>query len=162
MTPQVTTVVHVKETEPAEPTGKPVEPGEGRECPVADRTDMDGTPPEPVTARLLPRAEPAIKAYEDEPANQPAPQTVVAPAPIEMVPRPRPRPEPPVSRPQPRAADEAKQAPPITIGQVTVTVLPDEPPEQAAAPRPMTAAAASRIGPLGDLRATQRLYTLRR
>lgn len=102
-------------------------------------------------------------------SDQPDPDLVVHPsldaaspdrtAPVEPCPTPalafdpRPAPPPP-DRPGPAE-------PAITIGHIAIEVVPDRRPDPAP-PRPLTAAAASVIGPLGQLRMDRRLLALRR
>jgi hypothetical protein len=76
-----------------------------------------------------------------------------------------PRPRPDFEAADPAAAEprpEPLPAPPrITIGRVTVALVPDPAPGAAPA-APRTAAAASLIGPLGNRRARRRLFALAR
>ncbi|MGH6900859.1 MAG: hypothetical protein ACREJ5_30615, partial [Geminicoccaceae bacterium] len=82
--------------------------------------------------------------------------------PRDLEPRPRPDfddrdPEPHQPRPEPL------QAPPsITIGRVTVELVPDPAPAAKPARAPRTAATASMIGLLGNRRARRRLFALSR
>jgi hypothetical protein len=76
---------------------------------------------------------------------------------------PRPRPDfdgadPDADEPRP----EPQHAPRITIGRVTVALVPDPAPAARAVRAPRTAETASMIGPLGNRRARQRLFALAR
>jgi hypothetical protein len=124
--------------------------------PIA-RTDQAGPNAEarPRAVRRLeePETAPTDPAGHSEP-NQ-------APARIELSPRPRPEPTAYLPYDEPPAAPAAPVQPTITIGHVTVEIV-DEPRPAAAAPRPLTAASASVIGPLGQAHAARRLFALRR
>jgi hypothetical protein len=75
-----------------------------------------------------------------------------------------PRPRPDFEAADPAAAEQRSEPPPeprITIGRVTVALVPDPAPGTAPA-APRTAAAASLIGPLGNRRARRRLFALAR
>jgi hypothetical protein len=75
-----------------------------------------------------------------------------------------PRPRPDFEAADPAAAEQRSKPPPeprITIGRVTVALVPDPAPGTAPA-APRTAAAASLIGPLGNRRARRRLFALAR
>jgi hypothetical protein len=76
---------------------------------------------------------------------------------------PRPRRDPgevEAAADQPRP--ETPQGPRITIGRVTVELVPDPAPAVKLAKSTRTAAAASMIGPLGNRRARRRLFALSR
>jgi hypothetical protein len=79
----------------------------------------------------------------------------------ELSPRPRPDfgADAPLSEPHAGTAEPVQ--PTITIGHVTVEIV-DETRPGPVAPRPLTAASASVIGPLGQARAARRLIALRR
>ena len=94
-----------------------------------------------------------------------APTPAAAASAAELTPRARPLPEPHAGEPQQRhATPAASAAATVSIGRVTVEVLPEPRAETAPAapPPPVSAQSASCIGPLGDLRAARRLFALGR
>jgi hypothetical protein len=111
-----------------------------------------------------PRSAAPSSVIRDAPGDaRPIERAAEAPLlPRDLEPRPRPDfderdPEPHQPRP------ELLQAPPsITIGRVTVELVPDPAPAAKPARAPLTAAAASTIGPLGNRRARRRLFALKR
>jgi hypothetical protein len=117
--------------------------------------------PGPAAAAGLPGE--AFVVREPAPGLDPPGSIPEVPAPpVVLEPRPRPHfadVEPKEEQPD---APSLQAAPRISIGRVTVEIVPDPEPAARAARVPRTAAAASMIGPLGNRRARRRLFALSR
>lgn len=154
--PVPVTPASLAETRPAEP----VEHGDALQTPVVEAADAP--PRRDPSPRLADPAAPADPATPDLPADRADPPAPVeAPPRIELSPRPRPEPIPEARHAEPPPVHAAPAQPTITIGHVTVEIV-EEPRSTAPPPRPLTAASASVIGPLGQSRAAHRLLALRR
>ena len=114
--------------------------------------DTEHAPELPVRA-----LDPSPPAAALEPL-QTAPDTSPPPSVLEPRPRLDFRDVADADRPEPASL----QAPRITIGRVTVELVPDPAPRAKSSGPPRTAAAASMIGPLGNRRARRRLFALSR
>ena len=112
--------------------------------------------------RSLPPIERARDASPSRSVLAPVEHAPDAPAPNLLEPRAR-RDPGEVEAAADHASPETPQAPPrITIGRVTVELVPDPAPAAKPAKSTRTAAAASIIGPLGNRRARRRLFALSR
>jgi hypothetical protein len=144
--------------------------------PFTEPGDAALSAPEPASTRAVPPIEPADPqkaAGREQPAPGPEQleeqaQSLSDPSQpseerprIELSPRPRPEPYEDLPPTEPRAEQAAPLPPTITIGHFTVEII-GEPKPQAAPSRPLTAASASVIGPLGQAQAARRLIALRR
>lgn len=152
-------IVSVQTAPPGSPEPDPAPPATNAHLPrPAEAEAVPSRPePRPIRPEIVPATRPAWADEADPAAGhasiEPAAFTQLRPPSLE----PRPLPEPP---PAPAASPAPMpRVPGITIGHLAVEILPDRKPEPA---RPLTAASASVIGPLGRARTDRRLFALRR
>jgi hypothetical protein len=177
--------------EPARPDPETLEPALRLEtAPAGPPEPATAVTPAPIEPVLVPAettqvATEATSLLETEATARPdteprpaAPSSVIRDAPgdarpieraadASLLPRalePRPRPDFDDRDPEPhQPRPELLRAPPsITIGRITVELVPDPAPAAKPARAPRTAAAASTIGLLGNRRARRRLFALSR
>lgn len=138
--------------EPDVPSGSPATPGVS-----AVRTDpfrLAGIEPE---AAVHTSEQPAGVGTE----ASPEPLQPFKPMPSEITPTPRLDAQDAAGATTMQESPASLSKPTISIGRVTVEILPERQPDTPPS-RPRTAEAASQIGRLGDLRAARRLFALRR
>ena len=144
--------------DPFEPVLAPVEAG---------RVAGEAAPPIGPEAGFRSEPEVGLAAPHAAVPDLPRPVEPVAHADPPFLPRelePRPRPEFDDGDPEPHQSPPTSlEAPPsITIGRITIELVPDPAPVAKPAGTPRTAATASTIGPLGNRRARRRLFALSR